>query len=1233
MKKIKHLLVCLVLILCSLVVSTGCDNSHSHTHTYSSEWTTDENYHWNSSTCGCDDEITNKALHSWDDGVVVISATCEAEGEKIFTCTSCQKTKKVAIPVSEHSYSEEWESNEDFHWHEATCIHTDLASGLGAHSWNEGVITTPSTCTTEGVKTFTCTVCEKTKTEAVPLAQHTYSNEWTSDENEHWHASTCGCEGLKSDKATHSWNEGVITTPSTCTTEGVKTFTCTACGKTKTEAVPLAQHTYSNEWTSDENEHWHVSTCGCEGLTKDKNTHSWNEGVITTPATCTVEGVKTFTCIICEKTKTEAVPTVQHTYSTEWSSNASEHWHALTCGCIAELKDKAEHTWDGGVITTPATCTAEGVKTYTCTVCEKTKTEAVPTLQHTYSTEWSSDENEHWHAATCGCDSLTKDKNTHSWNEGVITTPATCTAEGVKTYTCTVCEKTKTEAVPTLQHTYSTEWSSDENEHWHASTCGCDNLTKDKNTHSWNEGVITTPATCTAEGVKTYTCTVCEKIKTEAVPTLQHTYSTEWSSDENEHWHASTCGCDSLTKDKNTHSWNEGVITTPATCTAEGVKTYTCMVCEKNKTETIAVTEHSYENGVCNNCGIERYSEGLEYTLDKYGSYYTVTGIGTCTDTEILIPTTYNDKPVKAIGSFAFYDNNKAWKVIIPSSVTTIEYSAFEGSSVVAVVVGENVTTIQSNAFSGEKLIEIHNKSNCSITSDMYRNTPLNIYSSSGTSKVFESDGFIFYESGNTCYLVGYCGEKTALTLPPNCNSKQYSIYQWAFYADQDITSITISSGVKSIGEDAFRSCNNLETVIFEEGITKIEDYAFVYCSGIKEIILPESLTTIGVGVFQGCSSMKTLYFGKNVSTIGKWLIWGGTDSLDTLLVHQDNLTFYSKQNCVIVEETGTIILGCKNSVIPTLARVQTIGEFAFVGCTIESITIPSNITLIDYAAFQSCEQLKEITFSEGLTTIGNYAFHGCKSLVSVDLPDTLTWIGLSFDHCSSLTSITFGANQTWTGAFSYCDSLEEVTIPATIQSISSSAFEFCKNLKKVNIASGVTTIASEAFYYCTSLVSITLPDSVETIGADAFSNCTSLKTIKFSKNLKEIGEDAFYKCSALTGVTLPSKLQKIGRYAFYNCTSITSLTIPNSVTTISEYAFSGCSALTTVTIGSGVNYIGGYAFSNTGLTSATFYYTSGWWGATTSSATSGTSFTFSTASEAAKLLKTTYLRYYWHRG
>ncbi len=140
----------------------------------------------------------------------------------------------------------------------------------------------------------------------------------------------------------------------------------------------------------------------------------------------------------------------EHAFSADWSSDEQFHWHICTGEACTEISEKANHTWNDGEITTPATETADGVKTYTCTVCNATKTESIDKLTHTHTfdeTTWTSNNEGHWHAATCEHTTETIAFAEHTWDDGEITTPATETADGVKTYTCTVCNATKTEPV------------------------------------------------------------------------------------------------------------------------------------------------------------------------------------------------------------------------------------------------------------------------------------------------------------------------------------------------------------------------------------------------------------------------------------------------------------------------------------------------------------------------------------------------------------------------------------------------------------------------------------------------------------------------------------------------------------------------------------------------------------------------------------------------------------------
>ena len=136
-----------------------------------------------------------------------------------------------------------------------------------------------------------------------------------------------------------------------------------------------------------------------------------------------------------------------HKALAEWSTDETYHWHACEDKKCTEVLDKAEHTYGDWTVRTPAGCETDGLEFRAC-VCGKEETRTILATGHTSSTEYTYNETHHWH--TCEeCDELL-DKAEHTWNEGVITTEATETTKAVKTYTCTVCEKTKTETVAKL---------------------------------------------------------------------------------------------------------------------------------------------------------------------------------------------------------------------------------------------------------------------------------------------------------------------------------------------------------------------------------------------------------------------------------------------------------------------------------------------------------------------------------------------------------------------------------------------------------------------------------------------------------------------------------------------------------------------------------------------------------------------------------------------------------------
>lgn len=135
-----------------------------------------------------------------------------------------------------------------------------------------------------------------------------------------------------------------------------------------------------------------------------------------------------------------------HTYSEDWTKDATYHWHAATCGHTTEVSGKAAHSFGDWTTTKEATEEAEGSKERTCTVCGYTATEAIEKLPHThkFATDWTRDATHHWHASTCGHTEEISGKAVHSFGEYVSNNDATTETDGTKTRECSVCDYEET---------------------------------------------------------------------------------------------------------------------------------------------------------------------------------------------------------------------------------------------------------------------------------------------------------------------------------------------------------------------------------------------------------------------------------------------------------------------------------------------------------------------------------------------------------------------------------------------------------------------------------------------------------------------------------------------------------------------------------------------------------------------------------------------------------------------
>lgn len=450
--------------------------------------------------------------HVWDSGKVTKAATCAATGVKTFICTICKTTKTETIAKTTN------------------------------HTWDAGKVTKAATCAATGVKTYTCSVCNTTKTESI--------------------------EKLN----THTWDDGVVTKQPSLLTEGEKTYTCTVCKTKKTEVIPVeitpttpTISVGSASAAPDSSVSVNVSIANNPGINTfalgfsyDTNRLSLKSVSVDSALGGQFQYAKKAVWLNSSDTKyngailkltfdvaanaKEGDTKVTVTYQPGDISNYNEDdvMFAVSSGTITV--GNHTHTWDSGKVTKAATCTADGVKTFTCTVCKETKTEVIKAIGHKAVTDKAV-------AATCTKDGKTEGSHCsvcgtvlkaqtvvpatgHKWDGGKVTKAATCAATGVKTYTCTICKTTKTETIP---------------------------KTTD---HKWDSGKVTKAATCAATGVKTYTCTVCKTTKTETI--------------------AKT----------NDHSWDEGHFVTPDRKNLTAIESYTCTICKKTKTE-----KHKYTLG------------------------------------------------------------------------------------------------------------------------------------------------------------------------------------------------------------------------------------------------------------------------------------------------------------------------------------------------------------------------------------------------------------------------------------------------------------------------------------------------------------------------------------------------------------------------------------------------------------------------------------------------------------
>ena len=587
--------------------------------------------------------------------------------------------------------------------------------------------------------------------------------------------------------------------------------------------------------------------------------------------------------------------------------------------------------------------------------------------------------------------------------------------------------------------------------------------------HEW-ESITIKEATCTEKGLATDVCLLCGDDYSRIISALGHDYVDHDAQEQTctaIGWEAyQTCdrvGCDYNTYQELPALGHDYVdhAAKAATCTEIGWNAYqTCnrTGCDYTTYREIGLQDHheySAEN-ICVDCGERKISKGLKYELNADGASYSVTGIGACTDTELIIPEEYNDLPVTAIGSSAFYNC----------------------SSLTSVVIGDSVTTIGKEAFYNTGYY--NDESN-------WKNDVLYI----GKHLIKARDSI----SGE------YTIKEGTLCIADN-----------AFTECSSLTSVVIGDSVTSIGNSAFYNCSSLKSVEIPNSVSTIGGGAFNYCTSLTSIKIPDTVTTIGdyafnnTGYYNDESNWKNdvLYIGKHLIK-ARYSINGEYTIKDGTLCIADEAFFdcYNLTN-VTIPDSVTTIGSNAFAICYGLTSIE-VAENNIAYKSIDgNLYTKDRTTLIRYAIGKTAA---EFIIPDSVTTIGEYAFRNCSSLTSVEIPDSVTTIGNgAFYYCSSLTSIEIPNSVTTIGewAFLYCESLTSIEIPDGVTTIGDYAFWYCSSLTSIEIPDSVTTIGDYAFRGCSSLTSIEIPDSVTTIGDYAFNDCNSLTSITFNGTVEE---------------------------------------------------------------------------------------------------------------------------------
>lgn len=511
-----------------------------------------------------------------------------------------------------------------------------------------------------------------------------------------------------------------------------------------------------------------------------------------------------------------------------------------------------------------------------------------------------------------------------------------------------------------------------------------------------------------------------------------------------------------------------------------------------------------------------------------------------------------------------------AGMVELPHSVTSIGDGAFANTAITNLWIDSEVNDIGLRIVQGcSELRVVVNYSSAEILPDTSIPAGTLVFDTAGVQGQFH-----FFANDTIAILTQYDGSGVSELVVP------------AYVTDDDVTRTVVGLGFNlddiSDSDSGIFYHQSFSSVQLPATLQYIGVYSFFGCANLTEITISESVTSIGKDAFRGCTNLKTVYnesvlsFEKGKDTEGCVALYA--DAVYNGLVVSEDLMyqcvdgFASVFKVVSARSTYLIPTTVYNHGAPYIVdRIASTssanmhnGVFSNL-LSITSITLPVTLTNIGKDAFYGCANLQTVSLPSTLESIGDYAFYGCTSLHLNALPPGIVKIGNRAFMNTPITVSVLPATLLSIGESAFRSTNVGIgIIPMSVTAVGQSAFADADYITRMEFTQP-TQVAIGVLASCGGMTSVVFPDGLVSVPASVCEDCTSLTSARVPSTVTSISQGAFQGCTALTGIQLPDGLKVISQNGF-NGSGLTSITLPKDLTQIQSDAFKECTALDRVT-------------------------------------------------------------------